>query len=270
MISIAAWWGLGYAALLVAFVTYGRGALRHRAREDEKSVQWVPWSLSALSTILLWVGLVTRARTGHGWPIVTTADAAAAIGLIALLVHTTWSLVAPKTSAGVAASGLALLALSYGLSRFPQAPVTLSLASRASLLSSGLNVLAAGLLGLAAAYSLTAVFRTRDAQRQGATGPDGAQGRDQISETLVRVALLCLAVGLAVDTWWLQEVGLGREGDAQQAGIAIAWVVYFAALRLRGSARWRGWPWASILTVGFLCTLPILLDAEWLGNTLPI
>ena len=87
---------------------------------------------------------------------------------------------------------------------------------------------------------------------------------------LVRIALLCLAVGLAIDTWWLQKVGLGTKNDAQQAGVAIAWMVYFIAVRLRASPRWRGWPWVSILIVGFVCTLPILMDVPWLGNSLPI
>jgi hypothetical protein len=148
--------------------------------------------------------------------------------------------------------------------------VTLPLRSSATLFSGGLNVVGASLLGLAAAYSLTAVWNARQSRRVRCATQECAGQRDRASEALVRVALLCLAVGLAIDTWWLQEVGLGREGDAQQAGIAIAWVVYFIALRLRTSTRWRGWPWASILTVGFFCTLPILLDAAWLDNALPI
>ena len=60
------------------------------------------------------------------------------------------------------------------------------------------------------------------------------------------------------------------QGSFQQAGIAVAWIVYFAAVRLRGSARWRGWPWVSVLVVGFACTLPLLLAAPWLDDALPI
>jgi hypothetical protein len=230
----------------------------------------VACALSALSTILLWAGLIARGFAGHGWPVVTVADAAAAIALFTLLVHSAWSLLAPASSAGLATTSLSLLLLSYGLSRFPRAPVTLPVASDPALLSDGLNMLGAGLLALAAAYSLTSVLGAHLAGRLGTPDPGTPRQQDRASETLVRVALLCLAVGLAVDTWWLQEVGLGRDGEVQQAGIAVAWIVYFVALRLRSSTRWRGWPWASILTVGFFCTLPILLDAAWLGNTLPI
>jgi hypothetical protein len=79
-----------------------------------------------------------------------------------------------------------------------------------------------------------------------------------------------LAFSLAIDTWWLQKVGLGNANDAQQAGIALAWMVFFVALRLRAHPRWRGWPWAAILTVGFICVLPILINAPWLEKTLPI
>jgi hypothetical protein len=91
-----------------------------------------------------------------------------------------------------------------------------------------------------------------------------------VSEALVRGALLCLALSLAVDTWWLQKVGLGNEHDAQPAGIALAWMIYFFALRLTAYPRWRGWPWAAILSIGFLCVLPILINAPWLEMTLPI
>ena len=276
MRAIAAWWGLGYAALLVSLVVYARQVLRDRVRQpgslstQDTIAGRIAWSLSALSTVLLWTGFVARGRAGHGWPIVTVADATAAIALWSLLVHTVCSLLAPRLDAGLATVSLSLLLLSYGLSRFPAAPVTLPLRLDASLLSGALNILGAALLGLAAAYSVTSVLGAYYAGRRGAADTQTAAQRDRASEALVRAALLCLAIGLAVDTWWLQEVGLGREGDVQQAGIAIAWIVYFAALRLRSSMRWRGWPWASILTVGFFCILPILLDAAWLGNSLPI
>jgi hypothetical protein len=93
---------------------------------------------------------------------------------------------------------------------------------------------------------------------------------EKASEIIVRGALLCLAAGLAIDTWWLQKVGLGSSNDAQQAGIAVAWMVYFVALRMRAHPRWRGWPWAAVLTVGFICVLPILMNVPWLEDTLPI
>ena len=47
-------------------------------------------------------------------------------------------------------------------------------------------------------------------------------------------------------------------------------MIYFLALRLRASPRWQGWPWTAILMVGFVCTLPIVIDAPWLEITLPI
>ena len=125
------------------------------------------------------------------------------------------------------------------------------------------------MLAMAAASGLAHVIRTWRSPFTAGAG-DAEQGSEEASEILVRTALLCLAIGLAIDTWWLQKVGLGNENDAQQAGIAIAWMIYFVALRLRSSPRWRGWPWASILTVGFICTLPILMDVPWLDHTLPI
>jgi hypothetical protein len=86
----------------------------------------------------------------------------------------------------------------------------------------------------------------------------------------VRGALFCLAASLAIDTWWLQKVGLGNINDAQQAGIAVTWMVYFIAIRLRTQPDWKGWPWTALVTVGFACTLPILLNVPWLELTLAL
>jgi hypothetical protein len=135
-------------------------------------------------------------------------------------------------------------------------------------LSDALNLGAGGFLALAAATGLTAIVRARlaDPRQVGEHALPGEH--DARSETYVRMALLFLAVSLAVDTWWLQEIGLGQTSEVQQAGIAIVWMVYFVALRLRSSPRWRGWPWASVLVAGFVCALPILIDVHWL--TLPL
>ena len=273
MVTIAAWWGLGYAALLVATVIYGWHTAQeyavHRQRQpraDVRATWWTGQALTAISTILLWVGLWSRARTGHGWPFVSSADVAAGIALLLLLLYVTWSLIWRGQKAGFVVSVIALVLLSYGLGRFPRSPVTSPLTSTASLLSSVLNLCGGSLLALASATSLTHVVRARYAGTEGAT--HGTEER--MSEVLVRTALLCLAVNLAIDTWWLQKVGLGTESDVQQAGIAVAWMVYFVALRLRSSPQWRGWPWASILTVGFICILPILLNVPWLDNRLLI
>jgi hypothetical protein len=181
-----------------------------------------------------------------------------AIALLLLLLHTVWTLFSSRTETSLAVTIIALALLTIALSQFPQGPVT-SVFSRASALSDLLYACGGSLLAMAAAASLTQAPHARR-----------TQSREEASEVLVRAALLCLAVGLAIDTWWLQKVGLGTSGDAQQAGIAISWMIYFIALRLRSNPRWRGWPWASIVTVGFVCTLPILLDVPWLNNTLPI
>jgi hypothetical protein len=191
------------------------------------------------------------------------------IALLLLLLHTCWSLFSRRPETGLFVTIVALALLTHALSQFPQGPVTSTFTSRASLLSDTLYAGGGSLLAMAAATGLAYIVRTWRPPFAADPG-DVAQGPEEASEMLVRTALLCLAIGLAIDTWWLQKVGLGNENDAQQAGIAIAWMIYFIALRLRSSPRWRGWPWASILTVGFICTLPILMDVPWLDNTLPI
>jgi hypothetical protein len=276
MIAMAAWWGLGFAALLVAAAIYGwhvvDGCIVHATRQAptaSKAMTWTAQTLSAIGTILLWAGLWTRALKGHGWPIVSPADTAMGIALLLLLLHTCWSLFSRRPETSLLVTIIALALLTCASSQFPQGPVTSALTSKASLLSDALYAGGGSLLAMAAATGLAHVMHTW--RSPGTAGPgDAEQGPEEASEMLVRTALLCLAIGLAIDTWWLQKVGLGNENDAQQAGIAIAWMIYFVALRLRSSPRWRGWPWASILTVGFICTLPILMDVSWLDSTLPI
>jgi hypothetical protein len=197
---------------------------------------------------------------------VTPADSALGIALLLLLVHTVWSLFAHSKNTALTVSIIALALLSYGLSQYPQGPLTEPLTPTISLVSKALNLSGGSLLALAAAQSVALLLD--NAQRH--TMLADHRREEQASEILVRTALLFLAASLAIDTWWLQKVGLGTENDVQQAGIAISWIVHFVALRLRTSPRWRGWPWASILLVGFICTLPILLDVSWLESKLPI
>jgi hypothetical protein len=141
-----------------------------------------------------------------------------------------------------------------------------------------LNLGGGAFLALASAASLSNMLLPRrelprrDRAPAAGTNAHEATARDTnlASEAFVRLALLCLASSLAIDTWWLQKIGLGNVNDAQQAGIAITWMVYFVAIRLRAQPNWRGWPWTAIVTVGFGCTLPILLNVPWLEAPLPL
>ena len=265
MIALSAWWGLGYAAVLVATVTHYWHIL-HR----DPAVGLTGQILALVSTVLLWVGPIRRARLGHGWPLVSPADSATSIALLMLLLHQLWTLFSREIESGFAVGAIALILLSFGLGAQPPTMTTLPQPSTAVLASKLLTLSGGSLLALAASLSLTSLLR---GQRLRAREPLDAGRRDtlqHVSEMLVRGALSCLAIGLAVDTWWLQKVGLGNANDAQQAGLALAWMVYYFALRLRVHPRWRGWPWAAILAAGFACILPILIDAPWLENTLPI
>ncbi len=273
----AAWWGLGYGALLVAVVAYGRHFLQHAVLREARpspaeavASRRVGESLLVVSTVLLGTGLISRALRGHGWPIVSAADAAAAMAVLILLLHTIWAWSSQERRPGLAAASIALLLLSYGLARFPSAPVVAPFRPLASILSEALNLGGGALLAVAAAFSLAAVVSAHLADPAQRALQDASRADDPASEMMVRTALLCLAVSLAVDTWWLQKIELGRAGEAQQAGIAVVWMVYFVALRLRSSSRWRGWPWASVLLVGFACALPILINVPWLALPLPM
>ena len=263
MITMAAWWGLGYAALLIAVVTYGTYAIYSYANAKRAWIAGLTGRLLALmSAMLLGAATLSRAFQGRGWPFVSSADTVSGIALLTLLVYLGWRILSPKFDDGPAVTGMALLLLSFGLGGNPAVLATLPLKPVGALLSHSANLLGGSLLALAAAFGLTNLVLA---------GRGHPRHADQdATEVLVRAALLCLAIGLAIDTWWLQEVGLGSTQDAQQAGIAIAWMIYFVALRLRASPRWQGWPWTAILMVGFVCTLPILIDAPWLELTLPI
>jgi hypothetical protein len=269
MIILSAWWGMGYAALAVATVVYGWHVVR-----TDRAIRVAGQILATIGTLSLCIGLLGRAIRGHGWPFVSPADAAAGIALLMLLIYWVWDLFSPQDGTGFTVSVIGLVLLSYSLTQYPGAPLTERIASTGTLLGSSLNLLGGGLLALAAAISLAGMMRVlhvlRSPDQSESRGETRGEFRDRGSETLVRGALFCLAVSLAIDTWWLQKVGLGSRNDAQQAGIAIAWMIYFGALRLRTLPRWRGWPWAAILAVGFFCVLPILLNVPWLENTLRI
>ena len=273
MTYVAACWGLGYAAVWLAVAAYGWHSIQQHSARDRSEIRptagallWTGHLLSAVSAVLVWFALWMRAQRGHGWPIVSSADAAGVVALLLLVIHTLWAFLSAEYRGGILVMLTVLLLESYTLGQFPDSLVALPLTNKASLASEALNLCGASLLGLAAAASVTHALQQCFSQSE----PSVGSVEEEASEVLVRIALLCLAASLAIDTWWLQRVGFGGSNDAQQAGIAIAWMIYFVALRLRNSARWRGWPWASVLAVGFLCTLPILLDVPWLEARLPV
>jgi len=296
MVIVTAWWGLGYAALMVSMVAYGWYLLRR-----DRAIGLAGLILALMSTLILWIALISRATMGHGWPLVSSADAAGGIALITLLLYAGWKLYTPELKTGFTVTAIALILLSYELGQHSPPLLAQPLPSTGVLVGTALKLLGGSLLAMAAAISVTPLIGSWQVSRSGrrvvglerahaerlrapGRAPENAhaagvphQGAEQsardlqrASETLVRGALLCLAFSLAIDTWWLQKVGLGNANDAQQAGIALAWMVYFGALRLRAHRRWRGWPWAAILSIGFVCVLPILINAPWLEKTLPI
>ena len=291
MVILAAWWGLGYSALMVSTVTFGWYLLKR-----DKAVGLAGIALAAIGTALLWIGLANRAAKGHNWPLVSSADLVTGIALIMLLLYIAWKLFSSELETGFAVVATALILFSYGLGQQYIPVLNQSHPSIGALIGILLKLCGGSLLALAAAISITPLIghwlslgprsratyaphlspespRPESVQRNPPPAVHPQNERldlQSVSEILVRGALLCLAFSLAIDTWWLQKVGLGNANDAQQAGIALAWMVYFGALRLRAHPRWRGWPWAAILSIGFICVLPILIDAPWLEKTLPI
>lgn len=264
MIVVTAWWSLGFAALMVAVVAFGWSATRR-----DKALGLTGQVLAATGTLLLWIGLISHIAKRQGWPFTSSADLAIGIALLTLSIYLGCSIAWRDIKSGFAVTAIALLLLGYGLGQQPAMPVTQPPPSTGVRVSTLLNVFGGSLLALAAAFSLTHLATRWMAQQEGRQ-PSSATNDDRVSEALVRGALICVALSLAIDTWWLQRVGLGNANDAQQAGLAIAWIVYFVALRLRTHPHWREWPWATVLTVGFVCTLPILINAPWLENTWPV
>jgi len=264
MIVVTAWWSLGFAALMVAVVAFGWSALRR-----DKALGLTGQVLTATGTLILWIGLISHVIKGLGWPFTSPADLAIGIALLTLFIYLGCSLAWRDIRHGFAVTAIALLLLGYGLGQQPITPAVQLPPPTGVRVSTLLNVCGGSLLALAAAFSLTYLITRWMAQQEGQPSSP-APVDDRVSEALVRGALICMALSLAIDTWWLQKVGLGNANDAQQAGLAIAWIVYFAALRLRIHPHWREWPWATVLTVGFVCTLPILINASWLEHTLPV
>jgi hypothetical protein len=263
MMLLTAAWTLGYTALITCAAVLLYQLL---SKSHHRGVQLAAQILLVTSTLLLWTSLVMRAMRGHGWPFQSPADLATGIALLMLLLYTSWSLSTRQQAAAVFVSTIAWLLLSFALIQQPLSLSTQPYPSPGVRIGTLLNLAGGALLALGAATSLSALI--------GLTGPrvpsTDQQVDDQSSEAFVRVALFCLAGSLAIDTWWLQKVGLGNINDAQQAGIAVTWMVYFVAIRLRSQPDWKGWPWTALVTVGFVCTLPILLNVPWLESTLAL
>jgi len=265
MILLTATWSLGYAALAIAVATLSYHFLtRRRTASGQQPAQ----VLLTISTILLWTSLGIRIIRGHGWAFYSPADLATGIALLLLALYVVWSIVAHQHTTAWFVSAIALALLSYALIRQPPTLSTQPFPSPGIRAGTMLNLGGGALLALAAAASLATLLGRSNHQTH--KSDLATRSSDRASEAFVRVALFCLAMSLAIDTWWLQKVGLGNANDAQQAGIAVTWMVYFCAIRLRTQPDWKGWPWTAIVTVGFGCTLPILLNVPWLETTLAL
>lgn len=263
MMSLTATWSLGYAALAISAAILSYDVFfRRRNPVGQLAAQ----ALLVISTILLWTGLSIRIIRGHGWPFYSPADLAAGIALLTLLLYVVWSIATRQRQAALLVSFIALALLSYVLIRQPPTLSTQLYPSAGVRFGTALNLAGGAFLALAAASSLSALIGSPN---HPFTQAD-RDAYDRASEAFVRSALFCLATSLAIDTWWLQKVGLGNIKDAQQAGIAVTWMVYFVAIRLRTQPDWKGWPWTALVTVGFVCTLPILINVPWLEATLTL
>jgi hypothetical protein len=263
MMLLTATWSLGYAALVIAAVALSYTHLTHRHTTAGQRAAQI---LLVAGTLLQWTSLVIRYTRGHGWPFQSPADLATGIALLLLTLYLGWSLVTRYHQAAWFVSIIAAALLSYTLIRQPPTLSTQPLLSVGIRTGTVMNLGGGALLALAAASSIASLALSPSRQPEASS----TTANDRASEAFVRGALFCLAMSLAIDTWWLQKVGLGNANDAQQAGIAVAWIVYFVAIRLRVQPDWRGWPWTAIVTVGFMCTLPILLNVPWLEMTLAL
>lgn len=257
---MAALWGLGHAAVAAAAAAWGWLTVRScRAAGLSGQVSMT------LGVMLLVASLTVRAIRGHGWPLISSADTAAGIAIVMLLVYLVWASWSGEYGPGLVVAALSLILLTWAtVAQFQSA--TRPWRVESTLISGMLNMVGGACLGLAAAVGLYDLGRrglqTRLSRWHWATVSANA------GELSVRAALLFLAVALALDVWWGQKLDLGVTRNAQQAGTAIAWMVYFVAVRLRSHLFWRGWAWSAVLVIGFVCILPILLNVSWLETTL--
>lgn len=262
---LVAWWALGYAALLVAAATFAWYIV-----SDQSTAGLTGQLSTAWGVLFLGVGLIHRALKGHGWPFVSPVDTMTGIALLMLLFYTVWAFVSREWGIGLFATAIALVLVSWGLPQQINAPITHPLPTSNVLISSTLTMCGGACLGLSAAIGLSSLAHTLLAARLASWHWLPERATAASSELFIRSALFCLAISLAIDVWWVQKLELAMASNAQQAGIAIAWLIYFAALRLRAHPRWYGWAWAAILVVGFICVLPILINVPWLETTLPL
>ena len=262
---MTALWGLGYAALVVAAFALGR----YIWRAERGAVIAGQLSMAA-GVLLLGAGVLIRSLRGHGWPLVSWQDTATGIALLALCFYLVWSLLAREYGAGLIIAVIALFLLAFGLAQQIKAPVTTPWRPIDAKMSMFFSMCGGAFLALAASIGVGGLGQSLLGARFGNWPWPSSKSQTHTSEAFVRWALFFLAAGLAIDVWWVQKLDLGMADNAQQAGIAISWMIYFIAVRFHSHPRWRGWPWSAILVVGFICVLPILLNVSWLEKPFPI
>lgn len=261
--QLAAYWGLGAAALAVA-----AALLIMHLLQGKSTVAFGGQLLTVIGALFFTAGLVLRAVRGHGWPFVSWSDTAAGIAVLMVFFYLIWSIATRNSGTGAILVPIALGLAALGISSQIAAPVTLPLSQLNVVISNGTAILGSAFLGLSAATGLSGLARRALKVRFGQGAWISAQLAARWGEIWVRCGLFFLATSLAVDVWWVQQLDLNLTNNAQQAGMAVAWMIYFVALRLKSQPRWQGWPWDAIQVIGFACTLPILLNVPWLNQSL--
>jgi cytochrome c-type biogenesis protein CcsB len=253
-----------YVILWIALIPYGL-LLARRGK-------WAGWggtSVLAASWLVLTAGLIARSAEAGHWPLsnryeFTLSFVWALLALYLLLERTTG-----EQRCGVFAAGVALLLLTYGITRpaEQQAIERLSPALRSVWLQ--IHVLTAavgyGACGLGAA--LAAILLVRRSSAEDADWPD-ERWLERIMARAIGLGFPWLTLSILSGGIWAQ-LAWGRYWgwDPKETWSLVTWLGYLMFFHLRGVRGWRGRRLAWVVLAAFAILLASFAGLPWLLST---
>lgn len=218
----------------------------------------IAYSLSVLATLVLLVGMVTRAIAADRVPWGNMYEFGVGGALVAMLVYVVAVRFADVEWVGGIVTGFALVVLGMAMSTYvPAGPLVPALHSYWLVIHVAAVMIAGAFFLLGTAASVLYLIRVR-AEEKGTVGP--TLGRFPRAAVMDQLAYRVLAVGFPIWTfgaliagpiWAHYAWGRYWGWDPKEVWAFITWVVYACYLHARATAGWKGRRAAVIALVGF-------------------
>jgi len=256
---------IAYLCFLISALAY----LVHLLRPG-KWIGWAATGMSAVSLVMLTIGLALRTiQSGH-WPLATTYEFTLVFLWGTVLVYLLLERVMNTRAGGAFILPIAFLIATYAWVLMPssaRAPHPLLPVLRSIWLQLHTLTAAVGYGGLTAACGAGLMYLLKEAHSGLAERLPSLQKLDAYNYRAVAFGYPWMSLAIITGAIWAQVAwGNYWSWDIKETWALLIWLVYTLFFHTRVIRGWRGRPTAIISVVGFLMVLFTCLGVGWLAR----